>query len=125
MALFPRSSKQVGNDAESLACDYLQRQGMSLLTRNFHCKCGELDLVMQDKNSIVFVEVRYRSNPHYGSPADSVTSAKQDKLIKTALYYLQQHPGLARRASRFDVIAISSRNAETKIEWIKNAFLAG
>lgn len=118
------TSVQIGNAAESLACDYLQQHGLKLLTRNYRARYGELDLIMQDHDQIVFVEVRFRRHPHYGSGADSVTAVKQDKLMKTALYYLQQHPKQAKHPVRFDVISLSAANGPADIEWIKDAFQA-
>ncbi len=118
------TSLQVGNTAETLACDYLQQQGLELLTRNYRAPFGELDLIMQDHDHMVFVEVRFRRHLRYGSGADSVTTVKQDKLIKTALYYLQQHPKQAKYPARFDVISISTVDGQTDVEWIKDAFQA-
>jgi putative endonuclease len=118
------TSLQVGNAAESLACDYLQQRGLKLLTRNYRAPYGELDLIMQDHDHMVFVEVRFRRHHRYGSGADSVTAAKQDKLIKTALYYLQQHPKQAKHPVRFDVISMSAADGQTDVEWIKDAFQA-
>ena len=124
MANYKLTSLQVGHQAESLACDYLQQRGLTLLTRNYLAPCGELDLIMQDHDHMVFVEVRFRRNHRYGSGADSVTAAKQDKLIKTALYYLQQHPKRAKHPVRFDVISISAAEGQMDVEWIKDAFQA-
>jgi len=118
------TSLQIGTAAESLACDYLQHHGLALLARNFRAPYGELDLVMQDHDHMVFVEVRFRRNHRYGSGADSVHATKQDKLIKTALYYLQQHPKLAKRPVRFDVVSISVKDNQPQIDWIKDAFQA-
>ncbi len=115
---------QIGNAAETLACDYLQQHGLALLERNYRAKYGELDLIMRDQNQTVFVEVRYRRNHRFGSGADSIQSAKQGKLQKTALYYLQQHPKLARQPVRFDVVSISTMEGQPDIDWIKDAFQA-
>ena len=116
------TSLQIGNAAESQACDYPQQCGLKIITRNYHSPYGELDLVMQDHDHMVFVEVRFRRHNQYGSGADSVTSRKQDKLIKTALYYLQQHPKQAKQPVRFDVVSLSAADGQTDIEWIKDAF---
>ncbi len=124
MGLFSASSLEIGKDAESLACRYLQKQGLRLVERNFRARCGEIDLVMQDRRSLVFVEVRYRKHDSHGGAADSVTPYKQNKLIKTALYYLQRHPQLAEQPCRFDVIAIRLNNNKPAIDWIENAFNA-
>lgn len=118
------TSSQIGSAAEDRACAYLQQQGLKLLTRNFRGPRGELDLVMQDRRQVVFVEVRYRRRQHFGSGADSVTASKRDKLVKTALYYLQCHPEVSRLANRFDVVSISGEPPQDEIDWIPNAFLA-
>jgi len=109
-------SQDIGNDAEDLACAYLQERGLRLRERNYRTRLGELDLICEDGDTLVFVEVRYRNSRSHGGG--------QDKLVKTALYYLQQHPRLARRAARFDVIAIRPGPAGPHIDWIPNAFEA-
>jgi len=109
-----------GHEAESLACDYLQQQGLRLLTRNFRCKLGELDLVMQDHDSLVFVEVKYRTRQDYGHGSEAVDRNKQAKLIRTAQVYLQQHPEYLDSPMRFDVISIDGNRQ--KIHWLANAF---
>jgi putative endonuclease len=114
------NSKQIGQVAEEVACRFLQEQGLRLVTRNYSCKVGEIDLIMLDQKTLVFIEVRYRHNPHYGSSAETVTFAKQRKLTKTALYYLQRHATNA--PCRFDVVALTQINPKPNIEWIKNAF---
>ncbi len=115
-----------GRRAEQQVCTYLQRQGLELLTRNYRCRQGEVDLVMRHADSIVFIEVRYRHRQHYGSAAESVDWHKQQKLIHCASYFLQQHPRLARLPARFDVAAVSPGPAEDRpcIHWIQDAFPA-
>ena len=115
---------QIGAAAESLACDHLQQCGLVLLERNYRVPHGELDLIMHDHDHMVFVEVRFRRNHRYGNGAESVNATKQGKLIKTALYYLQQHPKMAKHPVRFDVVSISAIDGQPKIDWIKNAFQA-
>ena len=107
-----------GQQAEVLAAEYLQQQGLKLLTSNYRCRFGEIDLVMQDGVTLVFVEVRMRSNPRFGSAADSITPAKQRKLLVTAQHYLQQH---GERSSRFDAVIMHSLAAQD-IQWLRNAF---
>ena len=111
-----------GQDAEHQACVYLQRQGLQLLEKNYQCRQGEIDLVMQDPahNSLVFVEVRQRSQSRYGGAVSSVTEKKQAKLRLTALHYLQHKA--PRANARFDVVAIQGTAATQQIEWIRNAF---
>jgi len=113
-----------GDHAEDAACNYLQSQGLKLLERNFLCKRGEIDLVMRQADTTVFVEVRYRRNSRYGSGAESVDWRKQEKLLVTAQYYLQQHPKAAKGACRFDVVALTTQNQQHHIDWIVDAFQA-
>lgn len=120
MNLAVTKAQQQGDAAEELACQHLQRQGLTLIERNYRCRHGEIDLVMRDKESTVFVEVRYRNNSSFGGSAVSVDGRKQTKLIAAASHYLQHHPALAQRPARFDVVAI----APGALEWIRDAFQA-
>jgi putative endonuclease len=116
--------RATGNDAEQLACDYLTTHGLQLLTRNFHCRRGEIDLVLRHGDSLVFVEVRYRRYRAYGRAAETVSPDKQRRIIRCAQYYLTRH----RRwntAVRFDVVGIEGEPGEPKIEWIVDAFRPG
>ena len=106
-----------GHDAENQAAIFLSQNKLKLLARNYRCRFGEIDLVMQDGNTLVFVEVRMRNSDHYGGAAASITPAKQAKLIQTARHYLARQD--YDMPCRFDAILIS-RNR--KIEWIQNAF---
>ena len=112
--------KQRGDDAETLAADYLKAQGMTLLQRNYHCRFGEIDLVMKQGGTIVFVEVRMRSHTTFGGAAASITASKQQKLIRTAEHFLQQH---GNAACRFDAILMNTLNS-SQIEWVRDAFSA-
>lgn len=111
-----------GEKAEQAACTFLTARGLRLLDQNYRCKHGEIDLIMQDRDSIVFIEVRFRSNPCFGSGADTVDRRKQTKLLATAQHYLQQHPQAARHACRFDVISIHQEPVIENIDWIADAF---
>lgn len=115
-------TQQVGQAAEEMACDYLQKQGLQLLTRNYRCRLGEVDLIMRDGVALVFVEVRYRNSMAFGGGLYSITINKQNKLLRTARYYLQQKRLTDTIACRFDVIAITSQLGKLTIEWIRNAF---
>lgn len=108
----------LGSEAENIAAIYLQQKGLKLLARNYQSRYGEIDLIMQSGKTLVFVEVRLRTNSHFGGAAMSVTSSKQQKIIKTASHYLQQHGSAD---CRFDVI-LMSKPSEDAIEWIPNAF---
>ncbi len=112
-------TKTVGDNAENQACNYLQQQGLKLIERNYRSRRGEIDLVMQQDKTLVFVEVRLRTNERFGSAAESVTPRKQGRIIAAAQHYLQQQPNSL--ACRFDVVAISGKEAPS-INWIPNAF---
>lgn len=113
----PRKTVQqvAGQAGEDAALAYLTAQGLTLLQRNFRCKGGEIDLVMQDGAALVFVEVRQRANLRHGGAAASVTRSKQARLIIAAQIYLQRYR--MPPACRFDVIAIDG----AKLEWLRNA----
>jgi len=115
--------KTTGDRAELLACRYLKRHGLRLLTRNFHCRRGEIDLIMRDGDSLVFVEVRYRQQSSFGHAAETVTHAKQSRIIHCARYYMTVHQNWD-MPTRFDVVAIEGRPDDLKIEWFANAFLS-
>lgn len=108
----------LGQEAEQFAATFLQQQGLKLLEKNYSCKFGEIDLIMRDSKSLVFVEVRLRKNSNFGGAAASITYSKQLKLRKTAEFYLQQH---GNSPCRFDAILMQQASMDG-IEWIKNAF---
>lgn len=110
-------SKSTGQFYEQQALVYLQQQGLELVQQNYSCRFGEIDLVMREQQTLVFVEVKFRRSKHFGGAAAAVTSAKQQKLTRTALCYLQ---AVGQQHCRFDVVAITEQPAE--ISWIKNAF---
>lgn len=110
-------SRLRGKKAEDLACCYLQQQGLKLVTCNYHCRHGEIDLIMLDDDTLAFIEVRLRNNQRYGSTLESIDAHKRRKLIFTANHYLQQKTHLP--AKRFDVVGLHDDNA---LEWFCNAF---
>lgn len=114
--------KSIGDRAENDALDFLTQKGLHLLEKNYSCYCGEIDLIMQDTEHIVFVEVRFRTRSAYGSAADSITPQKIKKLIRTATIYLQHKKCLHKVNSRFDVVAIDFTTSAKNISWYKNAF---
>ncbi len=111
-----------GRDAEQMALSHLENHGLQLVTRNFRCTRGEIDLIMQQGDTLVFVEVRARRNDHYGSGADSVDARKQAKLNAAAAIYLQQHAARPNSPCRFDVVAISFASDPPQLDWIPDAF---
>lgn len=114
-----RSSTR-GDRAELDAERYLREQGLSTIAKNYRCKRGEIDLIMSDKDTIVFVEVRYRNNADYGSPLETVTKSKQKKLLIAAQYYLSEKKLSGNTQVRFDVVGICA----DQYQWIQSAFLA-
>jgi putative endonuclease len=110
---------QSGKQAEQLACDYLKKRGLKLIQRNFHCRRGEIDLIMQDGTTLVFIEVRFRRNAYHGSALESITSTKQSRIITTAQHYLMQS-GWPHNC-RFDAIAVTADSPD-QILWIQDAF---
>ena len=113
-----------GNDYEDLAARWLQGRGMRLLARNFRGKTGEIDIIARDREHLVFVEVRARSNRNFSTAAGSVDRRKQQRIVRTAQLFLQRHPELARLPCRFDVIAFEPRQSldSLAIRWIPGAF---
>ena len=108
-----------GQFAERKACQYLQQQGLRLIEKNYRCRNGEIDLVMQDKEQIVFVEVRYRKNKDYGTAVDSIDQNKVKKLILTAQHYLNINK--LDVPARFDVVGFDT---SLNPKWIRDAFSA-
>ncbi len=113
---------QRGEDAESIALSWLETHGLTLVMRNYSRKCGEIDLIMQQGHDLVFVEVRYRKNRAFGGAQESITRRKQSKIRKTAESFLQQYRNSKYDQCRFDVIAITGRQGQLDIDWIKHAF---
>ncbi|RRV06049.1 YraN family protein [Pseudomonas sp. v388] len=115
--------QQAGREAEAYALLYLQQQGLQLITRNWLCKRGELDLVMLDGDAVVFVEVRYRRHSEWGGAMGSVDFRKQERLILAAQLFLQQEPQWADHPCRFDVIAVDGDPHDAApLNWVQNAF---
>lgn len=119
-------SARKGNRNEQRAEHWLRRQGLRTLERNYHCRQGEIDLIMREPDgTVVFVEVRYRGELSRGGALASVDHHKQRRLINTARHYLAAHPDAAAVANRFDVVAVEPGSGpKGRIEWITNAFLA-
>ncbi len=108
-----------GAQAEQLAADFLRNNGLALLQRNYRCRFGEIDLIMQDGATLVFVEVRLRSRTEFGGAAASIGAAKQGKLLTTARHYLSTLRNTP--PCRFDAVLLHASDG-SRIEWVKNAF---
>lgn len=116
------TTRHIGALWEEAALAHLTRAGQRLLTRNFTCRHGELDLVMRDGDCIVFVEVRYRGARDRGGSAASVGVNKRAKLVRAAQVYLLAHPQFAAAPCRFDVIGCSGTPQQPQMDWIRSAF---
>ncbi len=116
------SSQHLGKKGEDIAVEFLRKNGYSILTRNYRCRLGEIDIIAKAREVLVFIEVKTRNGEAYGSPAAAVTHRKQRQISNTAQYYLAEH-NLFDTPARFDVISIViCPNKGTMIEIIPNAF---
>ncbi|RUR10422.1 YraN family protein [Legionella sp. km772] len=113
-------NQKTGQLAEQRALDYLRDQGLKLITRNYHCRLGEIDLIMNDPVYLVFIEVRARASKDFGGGLASITYAKRQKIIKTTAHYLVTHKIKEEQAIRFDVVSIDGRGGD--LTWVKDAF---
>jgi len=132
--LLNRGSSTVskGKYYEGKACDYLKKQGLKEFQFNFHSRYGEIDLIATDKDTLVFIEVRYRKNRDHGGALATVNIHKQKKIIKTAQHFLQKKGLNNKIPCRFDVIGITGKVTDSaysmesidnlEFQWIKNAF---
>lgn len=113
----------VGARWEKLALGHLKSAGLSPVTENFRCRMGEIDLVMLDRDCLVFVEVRYRKAHGFASAASSVDGRKQRKLTRTAAAFLGRYPQYCEHAMRFDVVAFDAvSDNQCTLQWLKGAF---
>ena len=112
----------MGMRAERQAETFLNAQGLLTVARNIRCRHGELDLVMRDRDTLIFVEVRLRSPCRFPNATASVDRRKQARLLATASWFLQRAPALADQMMRFDVIAYDGRGLQTRPRWIRQAF---
>lgn len=114
-----------GEQGEAAAVALLEGQGWRVRHRNFRCRYGELDVVAERGDTLCFVEVRARSSAAWGDPSQTVSWAKQRRVVKAALHYLAAYPPAEERMVRFDVIAIVGRGADARLEHLPAAFDAG
>ena len=117
-------TNSTGQQAEQLAANYLSKQGLKVIDRNFHCRFGEIDLIALDSKSLVFIEVRYRKNEKIMSVFETIDKHKCRKLVTTSEYYLNKNRKYHFMTCRYDVIGITGELNAPSIEWIKNAFQA-
>lgn len=111
-----------GAAAERRAAQYLKQAGLALVASNYRSPYGEIDLIMQHENELVFVEVRFRARTDYGSALESVDRGKQERVRATAAHYLQQDCKTSNSPCRFDIVAITASPEGDQVEWLRNAF---
>lgn len=118
--LYKSSSIKIGKNYEAVACEYLLKNNLSFITKNYYSKYGEIDIIMLDKllNILVFIEVRYRKSSLYGHPIETISNNKQEKLIKTAYDFMSKNTEYKNIQFRFDVVTILGKI--TNISWYKN-----
>lgn len=114
--------RATGSAWEARALAYLKRAGLVLLARNYTTRYGEIDLVMRDGDTVVFVEVRYREKHDFADAAMSVTRHKQGRLVRAASLFLQARPEWAQHPCRFDVLAFDHAADGTGCRWLRAAF---
>jgi putative endonuclease len=112
------TKKLLGAHYEEQALNYLKQKGCHLITKNFNCRMGEIDLICSDSMNLLFIEVRYRQKKAYGTALESVDFYKQKKIKKAAQYFLLEHLRFQNLFMRFDVVAIDDK----EIKWIQGAF---
>lgn len=112
------SKRNIGNEYENKAVEYLNKAGYRIIERNFYCKQGEIDIIAEDREYLVFIEVKYRRDTNKGYPVDAVNYIKKNRIIKTAKYYMYKNHIGDNQSVRFDVLSILGDN----VELIKDAF---
>ena len=116
------TTRATGELWENAALAHLLKTGLKLVARNFHCRYGEIDLVLRDGDTLVFAEVRYRDDATRGGGTASVGATKQRKLVQTAQIFLQRHAQFGALPCRFDVIGCAGTLQHPIFEWTRNAF---
>lgn len=117
------TSKQKGTWAENIACQWLISKGLTVKQRNFSCRYGEIDLIMADRLKLIFFEVKYRKNNHYGSAEAAITAQKCRRLVAAAETYLSMHNYGSNQPLRFDAITVvptRDSHLDCTINWIQN-----
>ena len=116
------ATRAKGTWAEKAALGFLQEQGLVLMKKNYRTRGGEIDLIMQDNDTIAFIEVRYRAANSYVKAVESIDRRKCERIIRTSQHYLLSFQQSNRFFCRFDVITVTGARQSPQIGWIKNAF---
>lgn len=112
------NKRRTGTKYEDIACDFLKEQGIEILERNFRSRFGEIDIVAKEGETLLFIEVKYRSGRGSGAPEEAVTPRKMKTIRFVSLHYLMKHECSEDVPVRYDVVAIEG----SEIRYIKNAF---
>ncbi len=122
-----KTKGSLGTEAEIWAQTFLEQQGLTVVTQNYRTTRGEIDLIMQDENTLVFVEVRLRGSTRHGSAKESINPTKQHRLVYAAEHYLQTKNLSDQAQCRFDAICLDKdpdNDNQYRVEWLRNAFSA-
>lgn len=119
-----QTTQERGRWAEQLAVNWLHKQGLREICRNYRCRRGEIDLIMQHHQAMVFIEVRYRASLLYGNACETIDLRKRDRIMKAAQHFLITHPRLASLPCRFDVVSVHGTFQDPELGWIQGAFEA-
>ena len=117
----PEKTKTLGKKGEDIAAAFLEKKGYNILFRNYKCSFGEIDIIAKHKKILSFIEVKTRSTKKYGLPQEAVTPAKQTKISRVALEFVQRYK-MDNRAARFDVVSVQYLNDGYEVDLIENAF---
>lgn len=119
------STRTIGHAVEQWVCDHLLQKGLVLIEQNYTTPFGEIDLIMMDvrNDTLVFIEVRYRRNSDYGEGFETISRAKQKKIITAAKCFIRYKPKLSDRPIRFDVASVSGLQPHLELDWILDAFV--
>ena len=118
-----QTSHDKGIATEEFAKQYLIQQGLIFIDKNVHCRQGEIDLVMKDDDTLVFVEVKYRKNNHFGGAISAISQSKQKKIKHCVAFFLHKaNLNEYNTPCRFDVIALEGDIKQPQVTWLKNAF---
>ena len=116
------SNYEKGRQAEQMALEFLKKNKLKLVDRNYRTNHGEIDLIMHDGNHLIFVEVRSRKRNSLVSPAETIDNNKRLRIIRASQRYLLENRKISWNSCRFDVVTITGNKKQNDIEWIKNAF---
>lgn len=117
-----RRRQLLGKQGETLACLYLKQSGYNIISNNYRCKLGEIDIIAEESGTLVFIEVKCRTSSTFGEPYEAVTKSKMAQMSRVALEYMSRNKLFGKKA-RFDVVSIKLLQAgQPEIELIQNAF---